>query len=59
LGKGRGALTGRVTYLIPAVITIRSVVGEIATGEALGSVKVCSVKERIHTGMVVRSGSSW
>jgi len=31
-----GALPGRVVYLVPTVITVKSTAGEIAKGEALG-----------------------
>jgi len=35
-GEGVGALPGRVVYLVPTVITVKSTAGEIAKGEALG-----------------------
>jgi hypothetical protein len=40
-----GVLPGGVVYLLPAVITEKNTAGEIATGEALGAVGVCSVRE--------------
>ena len=56
-GSGVGALPGRVVYLVPAVITLESTVGEIAAGEAVGAVSVRSVTEWVHTWTVAGSRS--
>jgi hypothetical protein len=44
VGQAVGALPGRVVYLIPAVITVKSAAGEIAAGEALGAVGVAALE---------------
>ena len=57
--EGVGALPGGVVYPIPAVITIKAAAGEIAAGEALGAVRVRSVRECLHRWTVSGSGSWW
>ena len=39
-GEGVGALPGRVVYLVPTVITVKSTAGEIAKGEEIGRAHV-------------------
>jgi len=45
VAKRVGALPGRVVYLVPTVITVKSTAGEIAKGEALGAVRFRSARE--------------
>ena len=59
VGQRVDALPGGVVYLVPAVITVKSTAGEIAAGEALGTVRVCGVREWVHRWTVAGSGSWW
>ena len=50
---------GGVVYPVPTVITVKGTAGDIAACEALGAIRVRSLRALVHRWTVVGSGGLW